>query len=565
MAYDIAEAFSAIEEELIASMIRNLKRHRAEETAEGYKWEQWQVSQLAALEEYRRRNRTKFSKDFSQIHKTVGNLINAARNDGNMQQEERILEAIRDGADLKRTDQQMTAQFFKTNDRKMNALITATQSDFKQAERAMLRQADDQYRKIIFNSMVYANSGAGTYEKAVDMATKDFLKAGIQCIEYKNGSRHTVRDYADMAIKTATKRAYLTGEGEKRKEWGVDLVIINKRTDACPKCLPFQGKVMIDDVWSGGKPDGKHMLISTAMSKGLYHPRCRDSHSTYFPGVSTAPDKGWTKEELEALEKDEKKREKLIYAENQAEKYDRLAEHSLDSENRKKYESRAKGWQQIADGLNSGPVMTGLNAPAITNSDDIVDAFMESIELPEDADVIECVKNSVRHMPEEDLAMISNTGLMIKKTQGANSFNGSEKEVGADGLLKYVIEINPYTDESFVFAHECAHLAEMINDLYHDPEFRAVLENFWDSIYADARCEVGGKCYYMGLSDLLVEPYQGRTYILDRGIDGLEHPVKIEDFVEYISDGYECFVGDPQLLETKDQKLYNYFRRRGLR
>ena len=39
----------------------------------------------------------------------------------------------------------------------------------------------------------------------------------------------------------------------------------------------------------------------------------------------------------------------------------------------------------------------------------------------------------------------------------------------------------------------------------------------------------------------------------------------IEDFVEYISDGYECFVGDPQLLETKDQKLYNYFRRRGLR
>ena len=69
----------------------------------------------------------------------------------------------------------------------------------------------------------------------------------------------------------------------------------------------------------------------------------------------------------------------------------------------------------------------------------------------------------------------------------------------------------------------------------------------------------------MGLSDLLVEPYQGRTYILDRGIDGLEHPVKIEDFVKYISDGYECFVGDPQLLETKDQKLYNYFRRRGLR
>lgn len=349
MAYDIAEAFDAIEEELIASMITNLKRHRAEETKEGFQWSQWQVEQLAALEEYKRRNSKKFNRQFTQINKVVGSLINAARDDGNMHQEEEILRAIRDGADLRRnTDSQITGQFFRMNDQKMNALINATQNDFRQAERAMLRQADDQYRKVIFNSMVYANSGAATYEKAVDMATKDFLRAGINCIEYRNGSRHTVRDYADMAIKTATKRAYLTGEGEKRKEWGTALVIVNKRTDACPKCLPFSGKVMIDDVWSGGKPDGKHMLISTAMSKGLYHPRCRDSHTTYFPGISTAEDKGWTKKELEALEKDEEKREKLIYAENQAEKYDRLAEHSLDSENQKKYEARAEEWKQKA-------------------------------------------------------------------------------------------------------------------------------------------------------------------------------------------------------------------------
>ena len=43
--------------------------------------------------------------------------------------------------------------------------------------------SEDKYRQIIFNAQVYANTGAGTYEKAVDMATKDFLKAGINCIE----------------------------------------------------------------------------------------------------------------------------------------------------------------------------------------------------------------------------------------------------------------------------------------------------------------------------------------------------------------------------------------------
>ena len=39
--YDLAEAFRRIENELIASMIRNLDRHRAEETKEGYNWSMW--------------------------------------------------------------------------------------------------------------------------------------------------------------------------------------------------------------------------------------------------------------------------------------------------------------------------------------------------------------------------------------------------------------------------------------------------------------------------------------------------------------------------------------------
>lgn len=105
---------------------------------------------------------------------------------------------------------------------------------------------------------VYANTGAGTIEKAVDMATKDFLMRGIDCIEYKNGARHSIEDYADMCIKTAERRAYLAGEGKTRKEWGESLVIVNKRgDDPCPHCAKWVGKILIDDVYSGGEPDGK--------------------------------------------------------------------------------------------------------------------------------------------------------------------------------------------------------------------------------------------------------------------------------------------------------------------
>ena len=48
--YDIGAAFKAIEDELIASMIRNMDRHRAEETKEGIEWSMWQAEQLKALE-----------------------------------------------------------------------------------------------------------------------------------------------------------------------------------------------------------------------------------------------------------------------------------------------------------------------------------------------------------------------------------------------------------------------------------------------------------------------------------------------------------------------------------
>nr|DAP15482.1 MAG TPA: minor capsid protein [Caudoviricetes sp.] len=101
---------------------------------------------------------------------------------------------------------------------------------------AMLRMANDQYRKVIFNSQVYYNSGAGTYEKAVDMATKDFLSRGINCIQYKNGARVNIASYVGMALRTANTRAYCQGEGAKRQEWGVSTVIVNKRGLPCPKC-----------------------------------------------------------------------------------------------------------------------------------------------------------------------------------------------------------------------------------------------------------------------------------------------------------------------------------------
>ncbi len=347
--YDIEKAFRAIEDELIHSMIRNFKQHRAEETKEGYNWSAWQIEQLKSLEQYKKANAEKFSSRFSNINASVEELIKEARAQGGSEQEEQILKAIKNGFKAaKPPGQGMEAAFFRLNDKKIEALVKATTKDLSKAEHATLRMANDKYRQIIFNAQVYANTGAGTYEKAVDMATRDFLSAGINCIEYKDGSRHNIKEYAGMAIRTADKRAYLTGEGEKRKEWGVTTVIVKKRGNACPKCLPFCGKILIDDVWSGGVPDGKHKLMSQAIAAGLYHPNCKDIHTTYFEGI-TKYGEPYTDTELKQIESDYNEGQKQKYAQRQAKRFDRLEKYSLDDDNKKMYAARKEQWEKQVD------------------------------------------------------------------------------------------------------------------------------------------------------------------------------------------------------------------------
>lgn len=395
--YDIGEAFREIENELIGSMTRNLSGHRAQEIEQGYEWAQWQVMQLEALEEYRRRNAEKMPEQFGKINERIQQEIKTSYNDAQTAQEREILKILKrvhsntpEPNAAQTGAQTIQGEFFKVNDRKLDALINATTNDMQRAEYAVLRMTNDQYRSIIFNAQVYANTGAGTYAKAVDMATRDFLSAGINCIEYQNGRRVNISAYAEMALRTASKRAYLQGEGETRQKWGIHTVIMNKRTNACPKCAPFAGRVIVDDVWSGGTREeaekGGYLLMSECIAQGLYHPNCQDSHSTYYGdflsddegGETAGAAKGemsedyaqesparkrkrkqqqqeYTNEELlQAYTPEELERNVRLYNAEQQENYcgrqvrrfERLSEFSIDTDNKREYEARLSEWEE---------------------------------------------------------------------------------------------------------------------------------------------------------------------------------------------------------------------------
>lgn len=443
--YDIKAAFRAIEDELTASMIGNMRRHKAEEIKEDKQWTMWQAEQLKSLEKYHRTNEKKFGKEFTQINNIIEGLIQNARDEGDMQQEISILNAIKKGFKVRKGSRGATAEFFRLNDRKLEALIKATTDDMQKAETAVLRMANDQYRKIIYNAQVYANTGAGTYEKAVDMATKDFLSAGLNCIQYANGARHTLSDYADMAIRTACKRAYLAGEGEKRQEWGIHTVIVNKRGNPCPKCLPFCGKVLIDDVWSGGsREDGPYPLMSTAVAAGLYHPRCKDSHTTYFPGISTADDT-WTDGELAAIGEENQKEAKQQYAERQIEKFARLAKYSTDPEKQRQYAKKEEQWRTYGGRTSEF---------AYKNEDVYFDPSNDyKIKMPEYQDKVnEGITKAILEVVQKgDKDRCEHMGLVNLKT-GKIEYRETNGETGSVGIDFWKF-VEKHTDVDFAFVH----------------------------------------------------------------------------------------------------------------
>lgn len=348
--YDIGEVFEKIEEDMIASMSRNLKRHLRTEKEEDLNYTMWQAEQLAALDAFRKNNKKAFKSYFKTINAQIDEVLRKANETGLMDQEVAILEAIKKGwsapPKTRKNEQLLQGEFFKINDRKLNALIKAVQKDMAKAETAMLRQANDEYRKILFNSQAYYNTGAGTLSQCVDMATKDFLSRGIACIEYANGARVGIDSWSKMAIRTAQTRAYLQGESAKRDEWGVNTVIVNKRGVACPRCLKYVGRVFYDDVW-GSTPvpePAKYPLLSDAIDGGLYHPNCKDIHTTYFEGVNTPPEP-MTKEQKEEAARVYDLEQEQRYNERQIRKYKRLSDGSVDPENQEKYRKKLQVWQ----------------------------------------------------------------------------------------------------------------------------------------------------------------------------------------------------------------------------
>lgn len=381
--YDIRKIFEQMELDLISSMHRAFYFHQSEQAKEGFEWEQWQLTKLREMEKYRKRNKDIVGSYSKPIQQAINRELKGNYSKG----ENRFMtfidkvkqffgwkskshSSIELPADIKEVQTvreyihkelgrpgsiPQENNFFGVNDMKLEALIETVNKDLSKAQHSVLRKMDDVYRQTIFKSHMYLQNGAKTLNQAIDMATKGFLDKGINSVQYKNGAMVNIASYAEMALRTASHRATLLGEGKKRDEYGIHLVVVSAHANTCPKCEPWQGKVLIDDVFSHGtKLDGDYPLLSEAIAAGLLHPNCRHSITTFFPGITNLPKVPDGKEAIKLYEAEQKQR----YLERQIRKYKRLAQGSVDEDNKQIAERKLKQYtRDINKLLKDNPML----------------------------------------------------------------------------------------------------------------------------------------------------------------------------------------------------------------
>lgn len=356
MSIDLAALYREMELELIDSMKRNLGLHLAEEAETGLDYPQWQAIKLRELRKYQQQNSDIINRRVKNVPNDIEKHLREEMYQGQSSEIAKFRKVL--GESKYKSAVTMNESFFKTYTHKVDALIGEVNSSVFKANHAALRMTNDVYRDVIFKSTFFLSNGVDTPQKAYDRAIKNFLNRGINCIEYKDGRRVNIADYTDMAIKTASKRAMLIGEGNVRKEMGVPFVKITRHSGACKLCAPFQNKVLIDDVYSGGdRADGSYMLMSEAMDKGLFHPRCQHGLDTHFPaGWYPEDDYDEESELTEDINGTEETSEAEEYTqahiENMIQKYKRFVHGCIDSDNIDKYKAKLREWEEIKKNSN---------------------------------------------------------------------------------------------------------------------------------------------------------------------------------------------------------------------
>lgn len=152
------------------------------------------------------------------------------------------------------------------------------------------RQVEKQFLATV-SGVKRTSKAAQTLNQAIDIAGASFLGTGVSAGLTKDGKNMNLVSKLESDTKEWSQESMFIAQGEASGQAGSPYVYITVHASSCPLCTPWQGRVLIDDVYQDGKPDGKHELLSTAIAAGLFHYNCRHNKLMFYPGIDKVPPK----------------------------------------------------------------------------------------------------------------------------------------------------------------------------------------------------------------------------------------------------------------------------------
>lgn len=177
------------------------------------------------------------------------------------------------------------------------SLVTRTQGTHVR----IVRETADIYRGVVARTVATGTlTGTETRRQTAQRAMDQLLGKGISGFTDRAGRDWELASYVEMATRTTTAQAAVQGHLDRLGDLDLDLVIVSNAPQECPRCRPWEGKVLARNGPGGRRTvevehaiDDDRMVhvevagsVDEAVSDGLMHPNCRHSLSAYLAGVT---------------------------------------------------------------------------------------------------------------------------------------------------------------------------------------------------------------------------------------------------------------------------------------
>ncbi len=240
---------------------------------------------------------------------------------------------------------------------RIDAILDALQGKVRAQYGRILREVDDQYRRIIGYGVADLATGSITLRQSVQRSLDAFAAAGIASFTDSKERDWGMPEYAEMATRTGMMHAALAGYTDAALANGQDLVITTDHSDECPLCTPWEDKVLTLTGAMRNHPDCQGTMAE-ATAAGLFHPGCLHSFSVYIPGMTRRG--GGDPQTPEQNVRGYKNRQQMRYMERQVRSWKRRQTVAIEPIEERRCKAYVDKWQaKLRDLTQSTGLMRG--------------------------------------------------------------------------------------------------------------------------------------------------------------------------------------------------------------